>query len=242
LEFGLSRISPRACVSNRLGQIQPVMVKITYYLEVISSWCFWAEPAWQELHERFAGRVEFGWKITLLPPEAYPVSPSQCEWFYRRSGTITRSPFLLNAGWLEPEIKPYLAPNFVAEAARDLGFPNDDIRLALARAAIREGRKIGRWEEAVAVAAAAGKLNPATLMALARSPEIEARVRQTTAEFHALQVTQRPTFLLENDIGDRAVFSGLVSAAPLAATLEAMLSDSAAYATYAAHHGSPPPG
>jgi len=29
------------------------MVKVTYYLEVISSWCYWAEPAWAELKRRY---------------------------------------------------------------------------------------------------------------------------------------------------------------------------------------------
>jgi hypothetical protein len=57
-----------------------------------------------------------------------------------------------------------------------------------------------------------------------------------------LQVNQRPTFALESNIGDRAVFSGLVKLAPIAATIDAMLEDAAAYASHAAHFGSPPPG
>src|SRR5262249_26457079 len=72
----------------------PPPMKITYYLEVTSSWCYWAEPAWAELKQRFVGRVEFDWKIALMPSETFPVSRSQCEWFYRRSGTIMRSPFM----------------------------------------------------------------------------------------------------------------------------------------------------
>ena len=52
-------------------------VKITYYLEVISSWCHWAEPAWAELKRRYAGRVEFDWKIAQMPAAAYPVSRGQ---------------------------------------------------------------------------------------------------------------------------------------------------------------------
>src|SRR5215470_4950709 len=87
------------------------MVKATYYLEVSSSWCHWAEPAWAELKRRYTGRAEFDWKIAQMPLEAYPVSKSQCEWFYRRSGSIVRSPFMLNSGWFEPEIKAYLMPN-----------------------------------------------------------------------------------------------------------------------------------
>jgi len=217
-------------------------MKVTYYLEVISSWCYWAEPAWAELKQRYSGRVEFGWKIALMDASGLPASRGQCEWFYRRSGTIMRSHFMLNSGWFEPELKEYLAPNLVAEAARDFGVTDDRVRLAIAAAGLREGRKVGRWEEAAAVAAGAAGLDAAALLKKAKSPEVEARARTTTAEFHALQVTQRPTFLIDNSIGDRAVFSGLVVAAPLVAALDAMLNDAAAYASHAAHFGSAPAG
>jgi predicted DsbA family dithiol-disulfide isomerase len=217
-------------------------VKITYYLEVISSWCYWAEPAWAELKQRYAGKpVEFGWKLALMDASGLPVSRNQCEWFYRRSGTIMRSPFMLNSGWFEPELKEYLAPNLVAEAAKDFGVMDDRVRLAVADAALREGRKVGHWEEAAAVAARAAGVDAAALRKKAQTSEIEARARTTTAEFYALQVTQRPTFLLENTIGDRVVFSGLAVAAPLAAATEAMLNDAAGYVSHAAHFGTPPP-
>src|SRR5437870_8872290 len=82
-------------------------MKMTLYLEVISSWCFWAEPAWAELKRRYAGRVEFGWKIALIDETGLPKSRAQCDWFYRRSGTIMRSPFMLNSGWFEADRKHY---------------------------------------------------------------------------------------------------------------------------------------
>jgi predicted DsbA family dithiol-disulfide isomerase len=215
-------------------------MKITYYLEVISSWCHWAEPAWAELKQRYAGRVEFDWKLALMDASGLPASREQCEWFYRRSGTIMRSPTMLNPGWFEPELKEYLAPNLVAEAGRDFGVADDRVRLAIARAAVIDGRKVGRWEESASVGAAAAGIDTAALLKRARSPEVEARARASTAEFHALKVTQRPAFVLENAIGDRAVFSGLAVAAPLAAAIEAMLHDAAAYASFAAHFGTPP--
>jgi predicted DsbA family dithiol-disulfide isomerase len=215
-------------------------IKVTYYLEVISSWCYWAEPAWTELQQRYAGKVQFGWKIAQMPAAAYPTSKAQAEWFYRRSGTIVRSPLMLNAGWFEPGRAIYDAPNLVAEAARDFGVTDDRVRLAIAHAAEREGKKAGRWEIAVEVAAKAAKLNKAKLLARAKSPAVAARVKKTSDEFHALQVTQRPTFLMENGIGDRAVFSGLVRVEPLAAALDALLADQAAYDSYTAHFGGPP--
>jgi hypothetical protein len=53
-------------------------------------------------------------------------------------------------------------------------------------------------------------------------------------------VNQRPTFLLENSIGDRSVFSGIVRSAPISAAVEALLADEAAYASWKAHFGDPP--
>jgi len=216
------------------------MVKVTYYLEVISSWCYWAEPTWADLKRRYDGKVEFGWKIAQMPAEAYPVSKSQCDWFYRRSGSIMRSPFMLNSGWFDPDIKTYLIPNLVAEAAKDLGITDDRARLAIANATLRDGKKLGRWEVATAVVAEATGLDNAKLLKRAQSPEIAARSQATTAEFHTLQVNQRPTFLIENSIGDRAVFSGVVKIEPLAAAVDALLADEAAYASWAAHFGPVP--
>ena len=105
------------------------------------------------------------------------MSRAQCDWFYRRSGTIMRSPYMLNSGWLEPERQGnYHAPNLVAEAGRDFGLSDDRLRLALTHAGTREGRKIGEMAEAVAVAAAATGLNPAELRARAESGEVRARI------------------------------------------------------------------
>jgi predicted DsbA family dithiol-disulfide isomerase len=215
-------------------------MKITYYLEVISSWCYWSEPAWAELKERYGDRAEFQWKIAHMPPEAAPVSKAQAEWFYRRSGTIMRSPFMLKSDWFEPGMEPYAVPSLVAEAAKDFKVTDDRVRLALINAAVREGKKVGRWEVAAEIAAKAAKLNKAALLKRAKSAEVKSRTAVTTAEFNALQVDQRPTFLLQNDIGDRAVLSGLVRVEPIAAVIDAMLADEAAYRSYTAHHGGPP--
>jgi predicted DsbA family dithiol-disulfide isomerase len=95
---------------------------------------------------------------------------------------------------------------------------------------------------AIEIAAAEGRMDPHALLKHAQSPQIATRTRASTDEFYALQVTQRPAFLLENKIGDRAVFSGLAKAEPIAAAIDAMLADEAAYASFAAHFGAPPTG
>ena len=217
-------------------------VKIIYYLDVTSSWCYWAEPAWTELKQRYAAKpVEFSWRIALLDEAALPTSTAQSEWFYRRSGSVMRSPFMLSAGWFETGQKEYLLPNAMAEAAKDFGVTDDRVRLAIATAALRDGQRVLQGKISAAVAAKAAGLDSKKLLAKAQSAEIEKRVHSATAEFHALQVTQRPAFVLTNNIGDRAIFSGLAKGAPLAAAIDALLEDAAAYASHAAHFGSSPP-
>jgi predicted DsbA family dithiol-disulfide isomerase len=216
-------------------------ISLTYYLDVVSSWCFWSEPAWAELKKRYDGKVQFQWKIALMDKGGLPVSRKQEEWFYRRSGTLMRSPFMLRSDWYDEPIRAeYLAPNCVAEAAKEFGATDDRVRLALSHAALRDGKRVGEWEIAAEVAAEAGKIDDRKFLERAKSSEVEQRVRKSTAEFHALQVTQRPTFVLDTEIGDRAVFSGLAKAASLITALDAMLDDAEAYESYAAHFGAPP--
>lgn len=217
-------------------------MKVTYYLEVLSSWCHWVEPTWAALKERYKGRVEFEWRIALMNPGDFPASREQCDWFYRRSGgTVMHSPVMLNSGWFEASRRGvYTNPNLVAEAARDFGVADDRVRLAIAEAAVIGGRKVGDMATAVAVASRAGKIPAARLRSRAESDAVRARVEASTAAFHAHQINQRPAFVLEDAIGDKAVFSGLVALEPLAATIDAMLRDTGAYAAHAAHHGTPP--
>ena len=215
-------------------------ITVTYYLDVISSWCFWAEPAWAELKKRYEGKAEFLWKIALMDKSGLPTSPEQHEWFYRRSGTIMRSPFMLGSDWCDHKQSEYLAPNCVAEAAKDFEITDDRVRLALAYAGLREGKHFEDWKVAAGIAAKAANLDANELLERARSIVVETRVRADTADFHLLQVTQRPTFVFDSEIGDRAVFSGFVRFTPLAATLDSMLDDAEAYTAYKAHFGEPP--
>ncbi|PYK83056.1 MAG: disulfide bond formation protein DsbA [Verrucomicrobia bacterium] len=188
---------------------------VTDYLDVVSSWCFWSEPTWAELKRHYDGRVEFQWKIALMDPTGLP--------------------------WYDPTLKEWLAPNAVAEAAKEFGITDDRVRHTLAGAALREGKKVSDWDVAAEIGAAAGNLEKKKLLETARSSAVEKRIRASTAEFHALQITQRPSFVIDTEIGDRVIFSGVVKLEPLAATLDSMLDDATAYAAHKAHFGGPPP-
>lgn len=218
-------------------------MRVTYFLEVTSSWCFWAEPMWAELKRRYAGQAEFTWKIARMAADDFPASHAQYDWYLRRSAAVMRSDFVPTSAYYEfPIPGGYPAASAVAEAARALGVTGDEVRVALAEAAYRDGRKVGRLDVAIEIAAAAGGLDAQRLRSLAQSPEIAQRLDASTAEFLALQVTQRPTFVIEDAIGDRAVFSGLVRTEPLAATIDTMLADTAGYAAFRAAHGDAPRG
>jgi predicted DsbA family dithiol-disulfide isomerase len=218
-----------------------MQITVTDYLDVVSSWCFWSEPTWAELKKRYDGRVIFQWKIALMDPVGLPTSREQEQWFYRRSGIMNRSPFMLNTDWYDASVKEWLAANSVAEAAKDFGINDDRVRLALSRAALREGKKVGDWNVCADVAATAAKIDKVKLLQAAQSPAVEKRIRESTAEFHAMQITQRPSFVIDTEIADRAIFSGVVRLEPIAATIDSMLEDVEFYAAYKAHHGDPPP-
>ncbi|MBA3962149.1 MAG: DsbA family protein [Chthoniobacterales bacterium] len=213
---------------------------VTNYLDVISSWCHWAIPAWQELRAHYSDGVDFRWKIALMDKTGLPPTHESMQWYYRRSGMLMRSPVMLQSSWHDIGREEYPEPNCIAEAARDLGVEDDRVWIALSTAELRQGKKIGQWEVAAEIAARASGLDRDQLLERAQTPEIEKRVRLTTAEFHALQVTQRPTVVIDTPIGDRAIFSGFAKAAPLAATIDAMLDDIAGYEAHAAHFGSSP--
>ncbi|MGH7939382.1 MAG: DsbA family oxidoreductase, partial [Bryobacteraceae bacterium] len=107
---------------------------ITNYLDVISSWCFWAVPAWEELRERYSDRVDFNWKIALMDKTGLPPTRRHMDWFYRRSGMLMRSPVMLQTSWHDESRGEYPEPNCVAEAARELGVVDDRIWKALMKA------------------------------------------------------------------------------------------------------------
>src|SRR5207247_11220823 len=148
-----------------------MLITVTDYLDVISSWCFWSEPTWAELKKRYESRVQFQWKIALMDPSGLPASREQEQWFYRRSGMMMRSPFMLNTDWYDPSLPEWLAANCGAVAAKDFGFSDDRVRLVLAHAALREGKKIVGWDVLARIGAEEGGTEDGILLVRAESDE-----------------------------------------------------------------------
>ena len=206
-------------------------------------WCHWVEPVWKELKKQYDGRVEFEWKIALMNPGDFPVSQAQCDWFYRRSGgTVMRSRYKLNSGWLEAERKGhYEVPNWVAEAGKDFGFAGDELRLALSDAAVLNGIKIGDLTTAVKIAAKAGKIDAKKLRTAAESKTVKARVEASTAEFLSTKSISAPLLFLRTRSATRRFSRAWFVCEPLTATIDAMLAGSRhLQPRIQAHHGGVP--
>src|SRR5256885_10312011 len=105
-----------------------------------------------------------------MDPSGLPTSREQEQWFYRRSGMMNQSPFMLNTDWYDASLKEWIAANAVAEAGKDFGINDDRIRLALSNAALRQGKKVSDWNLCAEVAAAAAKIDKNKLLEAAKSP------------------------------------------------------------------------
>lgn len=221
--------------------MNPAQLTMTYYLDIMSSWCTYVEPTWDELRQRYADRVNFDWKIALMNRKDFPVSTQQCAWFYARSKSLQAKIPSLTPEWFEAERHgDYEAPHLVAEAGRDFGCTDDALRRALAQAALQEGQKVGDLETSVNIAARRFSLDANQLRTAALSDTVRQRVAASTAEFHAHQLTKRPAFIITSSIGDKAVFSGVINRETLVNTLDSMLSDNQGYHTFSDQFGPMP--
>lgn len=173
----------------------------------------------------------------MIPVVGLPGSSAEEEWYYKRSGLITRQTKMLNAGWVDPMLTEYMAPNAVAIAAKELGFTGDEVRIALSEAGLLDGKRIGSFEVCAEVASNVSNIDVSELLELSKSEFVEEKIYQHTKIFNSFGINQRPAFHLVSEIEDRAIFSGLVHKEPLEATINAMIDDVVAYRSWAVHMG-----
>src|SRR5215467_11475629 len=75
-------------------------LRLTHYVDVLSSWSFVAERALAALRERHGDRLDYEWRIAFLfngGPMGY--SPQLAAWQYRRNEAVTG--VKLNPAWRE---------------------------------------------------------------------------------------------------------------------------------------------
>jgi predicted DsbA family dithiol-disulfide isomerase len=213
-------------------------LQLTYYVDVLSSWCFVAERALTALREQHGDRLAYEWRIAFLfngGPMGY--SPELAAWQYRRLEAV--SGVTLNPAWRESSADTTWWANLATEAARGLGVTDDRVRVAMARAAMVDGEHVGRREVALSVAARASGLAADELareMELARTLE---RMWTSTNELRGMRLDVQPVFVFRNSIGDAAVLSGLFRPETLMGCASEMLAAVDSYAAYGAANAEP---
>lgn len=214
-------------------------VRLVYYLDVLSSWCLVAEDALDRVRAEFGNRIQYEWKIAALR-EAFNYTPEQIAWYYRRTNAVTGT--RLNPIWLESTADGSKWGNLAAEAARSLGCTDDRVRLALARGAMIEGKRISQRDVAAETAARAGGLDRDRLERAMDDPHTAARIRATSDEFAGYHVDMRPTFVVRNAISDTSVLSGCWRYDLLAQAVRAAVEDQEKYEAFIAEDRTAPVG
>lgn len=198
------------------------LVNVVFYLDVLSSWSHIADRALTVLEEKYAGDVEFEWRIAqLFDFGPLPYSRDALQWYYGRTARVTG--IELNAAWFDSPDATTVYANQAAEAVRLLGVAGSHVRRGLTHAALADGKFVGRREVALEVASQLSGLSTERLSQAMESPEVCDRIAATTGEFAALPCSQLPAFVIRNDIGDTAIFSGLYTLDSLDAAIAEML-------------------
>jgi predicted DsbA family dithiol-disulfide isomerase len=213
-------------------------VAMTYYLDVLSSWCLIAEDALARARSEFGDRIDVEWRIAALR-DSLGYTHDQLAWYFARTAVLTG--VQLNADWLESTADGTRWANLCAEAARSLGRTDDGVRLALARAGLKEGKRMAQRDTAIDVASAASGIEKSALERAVDDPATAARIARSCADFAALGVAVRPTFVMKNSIGDAAILAGCWKGDVLCANIANLLGDQERYESFNAKNP-PPPG
>jgi predicted DsbA family dithiol-disulfide isomerase len=198
------------------------VVELTAYVDVLSSWCYVGDLALQKIEKKYGDRLRVDWKIAqLFEFGPLPYTREQLAWYYARTAKI--SGVQMNADWVDTPDATTMHANQAAEAARSLGVTDMSLVRALNRATVIDGKPLGRREPALEEAARISGLDRAELDRVMRDPATAGRIQQTTREFEALNLPQRPSYILRNPTGDLALLSGIYTFESLDAVIGEML-------------------
>jgi len=213
-----------------------VKVQLTYFTDVLSSWCLIAEDALDRVRREFGERLDYEWRIAALR-ESLGYSREMLDFYYRRTNAVSGT--MLNPVWLRGREDGPKWADLAAEAARALGCADDRVRIALARGAMIDGLEMGRRDVCVETAAKAGGLKAADIERAMDDPQTAARIKASSDAFAAYNVPVRPTFVVRNTIGDAYVLAGCWRYELLAQAIRDALSDADVYATFMTQNKAP---
>lgn len=208
-------------------------VDVIYYVDVLSSWCHIADRAVERIEEKYGENVRLEWRVAQLNDFGpFPFTPEELAWYFARTAKMTG--VQLNAAWHDSPQTTTKYANAAAEAARVLGAVDSRVRRGLSRAALLDGKPMGRREAAIEEAARLSGFAAESIAETMESPQVTQRIAQTTQEYKDLALPQLPSFILRNTSGDLAVFSGLYTFESLDKVIGEMLHASRVTAEFGA--------
>jgi predicted DsbA family dithiol-disulfide isomerase len=197
-------------------------VEVIYYVDVLSSWCHIADRALERIEEKYGDSVRLEWRIAqLFDFGPLPYTQEDLVWYYARTAKMTG--VQLNHAWHDSTETTTKYANQAAEAARSLGAADSRVRRGLSRAAVIDGKPMGRRDAAIEEAARLSGITADRIAQAMESPSVQQRIAQTTQEFKDLALPQLPSFVMRNTSGDLAVFSGLYTFESLDGVINEML-------------------
>jgi predicted DsbA family dithiol-disulfide isomerase len=183
-------------------------VDLIFYLDVLSSWCYVADRAVEQIQRKYGDEVRLDWRIAqLFNAGPLPYDRDALVWYYARTAKMTG--VQLNHAWHSAPDTTTKYANQAAEAVRALGTSDSTVRRGLSRAALIDGKPLGVRDAAIEEAARLSGFPAARIAEMMDSPQIAQRIAQTTQEYKDLALPQLPSFVMRNTSGDLAVFSGL---------------------------------
>lgn len=200
-------------------------MKAEFFVDVCSHWCLVAIPAAAALRE-----MNVQLEVVYAPlnnGEPLGFTNEMETWFYKRgAGAYGRD---LKCDWCEgPETATWHANASAHAAGEILGDHLKGVH-AIMLAAMEGGVLVGRAEEAHAVAAAAAGVPLQEIERRVSAAGLREMLNAGNQRLAAIGADERPTFVLENDNGDRVVFKGVWQKDAIVAAALALQHDEQAY-------------
>src|SRR5215469_4981784 len=200
-------------------------MKAEFFIDVVSHWCLVAIPAVEALQE-MGVPVEVVY-APLANGEPIGFTNKMERWFYARGSRAYGLD--LKSDWCEgPETSSWHA-NVSAFVAGEILGNQVKAAHALMSAAMERGVLVGRAEEAHTVAAAIANVPLQEIERRVSAAGLREKLTAGNQRLAAVGADERPTFVLENNNGDRSVMKGLWQRDAIVAVAKAQLHDEKAY-------------
>ena len=210
-------------------------MKATAFVDVLSHWCLAALPALDALRGTLADDVAL--EVVIAPlGDGAPVGYSNAAeaWFYTR-GTLAYGA-VLDPSWCEDETTSTWHANAAVAAAIALGADPVAVARCVSRAAMVDGKLLGRETEAIRVVSSFTGIAEQTLRDTMHGDAVVAGLHAANARLASIGCAERPSWELVNANGDKAVLQGVWQAEAILPLARALLDDERAY-----RRAGPPP-